>query len=82
MMADTQRNRKKSTDLGLRLVSALILGPFVLLITYLGGIAYALLVGLVGGALLLPSSAEACSMRLAVSANESPLNSSGKGFAC
>jgi len=35
---------KKKSDLGLRLASAAILGPLVLLIAYLGGIAFVLLV--------------------------------------
>lgn len=42
-MADTEPTSKKTTNLGLRLISAVILGPIVLLITYLGGTGYALL---------------------------------------
>lgn len=44
MMAEAQESAKKSTDLRLRLASAVILGPLVLLVTYWGGTAYALLV--------------------------------------
>jgi len=42
-MADPDRSPKKLSDLGLRFASALVLGPLVLLIAYLGGIAYAAL---------------------------------------
>ncbi len=51
-MTDTESSQKKKSDLGLRLVSALVLGPLVLLITYLGGIAYAVLM-LAAGVLFL-----------------------------
>lgn len=43
-MARTENTPKKLSDLGLRFVSAVILGPLVLLITYLGGVPYALLI--------------------------------------
>ncbi|MCX2722550.1 phosphatidate cytidylyltransferase [Roseibium salinum] len=43
-MAQSENTSKKLSDLGLRLLSAVILGPLVLLITYYGGAPYALLV--------------------------------------
>ncbi|MEP3046416.1 MAG: phosphatidate cytidylyltransferase [Roseibium sp.] len=43
-MSSPDNTAKKISDLGLRFVSAMILGPLVLWITYLGGTAYALLV--------------------------------------
>lgn len=42
-MADTKKSNSKTADLKLRLISAVILGPLVLLITYWGGTAFALL---------------------------------------
>ncbi|QFT32004.1 Phosphatidate cytidylyltransferase [Labrenzia sp. THAF82] len=39
-MANPETSGKKLSDLGLRLASALVLGPLVLFITYLGGIAF------------------------------------------
>lgn len=44
MMDDSGKVQKKGSDLRLRLASAVILGPLVLLVIYLGGTAYALLV--------------------------------------
>lgn len=44
MMADTGPIEKKTADLKLRLISAAILGPLVLAVTYWGGTAYALLI--------------------------------------
>ncbi|MEM9634702.1 MAG: phosphatidate cytidylyltransferase [Pseudomonadota bacterium] len=43
-MADTEETPKKLSDLWLRLISAVILGPLVLLITYWGGVPYKLLI--------------------------------------
>ncbi|MCV0428539.1 MAG: phosphatidate cytidylyltransferase [Roseibium sp.] len=43
-MADKEDTPKKQSDLGLRLISAVILGPLVLAITYWGGPAYSLLI--------------------------------------
>ncbi|MES0809077.1 phosphatidate cytidylyltransferase [Roseibium sp. SCPC15] len=43
-MAETEETPKKLSDLGLRLISAVILGPLVLLITYWGGAPYKALV--------------------------------------
>ena len=51
-MAESEPSPKKTADLALRLTSAVILGPIVLLITYWGGTAYTLLV-LVAATLLL-----------------------------
>ena len=42
-MEETEPKRRNLSDLKLRLVSAVILGPLVLLITYWGGIAFAVL---------------------------------------
>ena len=44
LMADKDALPKKRSDLGLRLISAVILGPLVLAITYWGGAAYSLLI--------------------------------------
>lgn len=43
-MEETGPNQRKMSDLRLRLISAVILGPLVLLITFWGGLAFALLV--------------------------------------
>ncbi|MES0881876.1 phosphatidate cytidylyltransferase [Roseibium sp. SCP14] len=43
-MANSEETPKKLSDLGLRLISAVILGPLVLFITYWGGFPYKLLV--------------------------------------
>ncbi|WP_029063424.1 phosphatidate cytidylyltransferase [Labrenzia sp. DG1229] len=51
-MADIDKKQNTSSDLRLRLISAVILGPLVLVIVYLGGAAYVLLV-LVAAALFL-----------------------------
>lgn len=42
-MAQAEQPPKKMSDLGVRLASALVLGPLVLAITYFGGIAFVLL---------------------------------------
>ncbi|WP_299812693.1 phosphatidate cytidylyltransferase [uncultured Roseibium sp.] len=42
-MADPQHTSKKLSDLGLRFASAVVLGPLVLLIAWLGGLPYAAL---------------------------------------
>lgn len=39
-MADPDKSPKKLSDLGLRFASALVLGPFVLLVAYWGGMAF------------------------------------------
>jgi phosphatidate cytidylyltransferase len=44
MMADSNGSSNKRSDLPLRLASAVVLGPLVLLITYFGGVAYAALI--------------------------------------
>jgi phosphatidate cytidylyltransferase len=44
MMADGNGSSNKRSDLGLRLASAVVLGPLVLLLTYFGGVAYAALI--------------------------------------
>ncbi|TYC58612.1 phosphatidate cytidylyltransferase [Rhodobacterales bacterium] len=43
-MADSESPKGKTSDLGIRLLSAVILGPLVLGVAYLGGAAYAILV--------------------------------------
>ena len=43
MMVESGGSSKKKSDLGLRLASAIILGPLVLLITYFGGVAFSAL---------------------------------------
>jgi len=43
-MADTDRRPGKNSDLGLRLASAVVLGPLVLGVTFWGGAAYAVMV--------------------------------------
>ena len=40
LMAETEDPPKKTSDLRLRLASAVVLGPLILLITYFGGLAY------------------------------------------
>jgi phosphatidate cytidylyltransferase len=52
MMQHPESPPKKRSDLGLRLASAAVLGPLVLLIAYLGGIAF-LLLALVAAVLFL-----------------------------
>ncbi|MBO6509991.1 MAG: phosphatidate cytidylyltransferase [Roseibium sp.] len=42
-MVQESSSTKKRSDLGLRLVSAVVLGPLVLAITYFGGVAFSLL---------------------------------------
>ncbi len=42
-MAEVQNPQKKTSDLKLRVASAAVLGPLVLLVTYLGGVPFALL---------------------------------------